>query len=107
LVFFRHAQYQILGLFINSGSTLGLTHLGSIELMSSQLSAPAQNGIGLGGGSYFLESLAAQPMTDFGLSGPLRIRKLQPGLDLGFQDPAFSDQIFMRNSNSWSTVPVM
>ena len=46
-------------------------------------------------GSHFLESLAAQPMTDLGQRGPFSIGKEQPALDLGFENPVFSDEIFI------------
>jgi hypothetical protein len=58
--------------------------------MGDQLPIPAQNRVWLGRGSYFLQCLATQPMTDFSQGGPLGIRKAQPTLDLCFQDAGFS-----------------
>src|SRR5437879_4993128 len=64
-------------------------------LVGDQFPIPAQNHIWFGRHSHFLETLTAQPMTDFGQCCQRRIRKLQPGLDLGFENAVFSDEIFI------------
>jgi hypothetical protein len=70
------------------------TSLRAIKLAGDKLAVPSQDGVRPRHIGHLGEDLAAQAMTDLGQCGSLGVRKLQPPIQLGLQDPIFGDQIF-------------
>src|ERR1035437_2357658 len=69
--------------------------LRAIELARDEPSIPGQNGIRQGRLRHFAEWLAAQSTANLAKLRSLRVRKLQPPLQLAPQNPVFSSQILV------------
>src|SRR5664280_3318921 len=69
--------------------------LRAIELARDEPSIPGQNGIRQGRIRHFAECLAVQSTANLAKLRSLRVRELQPPLQLAPQDPVFSSQILI------------
>src|SRR3981081_2078611 len=80
---------------VDSWPPRGSTCLSSIELASYEPSVPCQDGVGQGGSRHLAEGLAAQSMSNLAELRSLGVREPQAPLQLGLQDPVFSNQILI------------
>src|ERR1039457_6689868 len=90
-----HANNQFLNFSVDPWPARGSPFLRAIELAGDEPSVPCQDGVRQGGSRHLAECLATQSMANLAELRSLRVRKLQPPLRLGLQDPVFSSQILV------------
>src|SRR5450631_339665 len=82
-----HANNQLLNFSVDPWPAWGSTCPRSIELASNEPSVPCQDGVRQGGSRHLAECLAAQSTANLAQLRPFGVRKPQPSLRLGLQDP--------------------
>ncbi len=70
------------------------TMLRAVELLSNQLSEPAQDGLGPGNGRNFLQTLSTEPSADLSKRGTLIVRKPKPIWQVCPEDLVLRRKIF-------------
>jgi hypothetical protein len=89
-----HANNQLLNCLVDPRPAWS-SMLRAIELARDKPSIPCQNGIRQGRIRHLAECLAAQSTANLAKLRSLRVRELQPPLQLAPQDPVFSSQILI------------
>src|SRR5450830_410449 len=90
-----HANNQFLNFSVDPWPARGSPFLRAIELAGDEPSVPCQDGVRQGGSRHLAECLATQSTANLAKLRSLRVRKLQPPLQLAPQDPVFSSQILI------------
>src|SRR5674476_180490 len=90
-----HANNQFLNFSVDPWPARGSPFLRAIELAGDEPSVPCQDGVRQGGSRHLAECLATQSTANLAKLRSLRVRKLQPPLQLAPQDPVFSSQILV------------
>src|ERR1017187_9021091 len=90
-----HANNQLLNFSVDPWPARGSTCPRPIELAGDEPSVPCQDGVRQGGRRHLAECLAAQSTANLAKLRSLRVRKLQPPLQLAPQNPVFSSQILI------------
>src|ERR1035437_7662622 len=90
-----HANNQLLNFSVDPWPARGSPFQRAIELAGDEPSVPCQDGIRQGRIRHLAECLAAQSMANLAELRSLRVRKLQPPLQLAPQNPVFSSQILV------------
>ena len=86
---------QVFKLFVDTGSSHGLSLRGAIEFLRHQFAMPGEDGGGFDDGGDFLQGLLPQLLANLREGLPFAIAESNAPLDLVTQNPIFRDQIFV------------